>query len=89
MPLHIKEVCIGLKHIISKLNSARMLVALSLLLLVSSALQKGTATSTDECSLLQDIHSCVRDENEVTNLLQLTLLKQIITQSPHAISPTI
>ena len=46
-----------------------MLVVLSLLLLVSSALQEGNATSTDACSLLQDIHSCVRDENHVTNLL--------------------
>ena len=61
-----------------------MLVVLSLLLLVSSALQEGTATSTDACSLLQDVHSCVIDENHVTNLLQLTLLKQIINQSPQA-----
>ena len=61
-----------------------MIVVLSLLLLVSSALQEGTANSTNECSLLQDIHSCVRDENHVTNLLQLTLLKQIINQSPQA-----
>ena len=61
-----------------------MIVALSLLLLVSSALSKGTANSTEECSLLQDGHSCVRDENQVTNLLQLTLLKQIINQSPQA-----
>ena len=61
-----------------------MIVALSLLLLVSSALQEGIANSTDECSLLQDVHSCVRDENHVTNLLQLTLLKHIINQSPQA-----
>ena len=61
-----------------------MIVALSLLLLVSSAIQESNANSTDECSLLQDVHSCVRDENHVTNLLQLTLLKQIINQSPQA-----
>ena len=82
--MHIKEICNDLKHVISKLDSARMIVSLSLLLLVSSTLQEGTANSTDECSLLQDIDSCVRDENHVTNLLQLTLLKQIINQSPQA-----
>ena len=60
-----------------------MLEVLCLLMLVSSTLQQeGTANSTEECSLLQDIHSCVIDENHVTNLLQLTLLKQIINQSP-------
>ena len=58
-----------------------MLVVLSLLLVVSSALQEGNANSTDECSLLQDVH---RDENRVTDLLQLTLLKEIVNQSPQA-----
>ena len=60
-----------------------MLVALSLLLLISSALQEGTANSTDECSLLQDVH---RDENCVIDLLQLILLKEIVNQSPQAIN---
>ena len=58
-----------------------MIVALSLLLLVSSALPEGTANSTDECSLLQDVH---RDENRVIDFLQLTLLKEIVNQSPQA-----
>ena len=58
-----------------------MIVVLSLLLLVSSALQEGNANSTNECSLLQDVH---RDENRVIDLLQLTLLKEIVNQSPQA-----
>ena len=63
-----------------QVDSATMLVALSLLLLISSTLESTAETSSADLGF-QD---CLSDENRVTDLLQLTLLKEIVNQSPQA-----